>query len=81
MVDLQLRKAGDQASLAPFLSLDSFGSRGAEIDAQLPLAGKQLGLVAGIRVIRKDHDLASTLIAILVGGLVTFGPLALLYSA
>ena len=40
-----------------------------------------LGLVAGIRVIRKDHDLASTLIAILVGGLVTFGPLALLYSA
>lgn len=40
-----------------------------------------LGLVAGIRVIRKDHELASTLIAILVGGLVTFGPLALLYSA
>ena len=40
-----------------------------------------LGLVAGIRVIRKDHDLASTLIAILVGGLVTVGPLALLYSA
>ncbi|MDH6246328.1 FUSC family protein [Mycobacterium sp. OTB74] len=39
-----------------------------------------LGLVAGVRVVRKSHDLSSTLIAMLVGGMVTFGPLALLLA-
>ena len=37
-----------------------------------------LGLVVGVRVVRKTEDIASTLIAVAVGALVTFGPLALL---
>lgn len=39
-----------------------------------------LGLVAGVRVVRKTEDIASTLIAVAVGALVTFGPLALLQA-
>jgi hypothetical protein len=39
-----------------------------------------LGLVAGVRVVRKTEDIASTLIAVAVGALVAFGPLALLQS-
>ncbi|MGB8406994.1 MAG: hypothetical protein WCE30_23335 [Mycobacterium sp.] len=39
-----------------------------------------LGLVVGVRVVRKTDDLASTLTAVVVGALVTFGPLALLTS-
>lgn len=37
-----------------------------------------LGLVVGVRVVRKTEDIGSTLIAVAVGALVTFGPLALL---
>ena len=36
-----------------------------------------LGLVVGVRVVRKTEDIASTLIAVAVGALVTLGPLAL----
>lgn len=36
-----------------------------------------LGLVAGVRVVRKTEDIASTLIAVAVGSLITLGPLAL----
>ena len=36
-----------------------------------------LGLVVGVRVVRKTEDIASTLIAVTVGALITFGPLAL----
>lgn len=36
-----------------------------------------LGLVAGVRVVRKTEDITSTMIAVVVGALVTFGPLAL----
>ncbi len=36
-----------------------------------------LGLVAGVRVVRKTEDIASTLIAVAVGALITLGPLAL----
>lgn len=36
-----------------------------------------LGLVAGVWVVRKTEDIASTLIAVAVGALITFGPLAL----
>jgi F0F1-type ATP synthase assembly protein I len=36
-----------------------------------------LGLVAGVRVVRKTEDVASTLIAVAVGALITLGPLAL----
>jgi F0F1-type ATP synthase assembly protein I len=36
-----------------------------------------LGLVAGVRVVRKTEDIGTTLITIVVGALVTFGPLAL----
>ena len=39
-----------------------------------------LGLVVGVRVVRKTEDIASTLIAVVVGALVTLGPLALLQS-
>ena len=36
-----------------------------------------LGLVAGVRVVRKTEDIGTTLIAIVVGALITFGPLTL----
>jgi hypothetical protein len=39
-----------------------------------------LGLVVGVRVVRKTEDIGSTLIAVAVGALVTVGPLALLQS-
>lgn len=39
-----------------------------------------LGLAVGVRVVRKTEDIASTLIAVAVGALVTLGPLALLQS-
>jgi hypothetical protein len=39
-----------------------------------------LGLVLGVRVVRKTEDIGSTLIAVAVGALVTLGPLALLQS-
>lgn len=40
-----------------------------------------LGLVVAVRVVRKTEDIASTLIAVAVGALVTLGPLALLQSS
>ncbi len=40
-----------------------------------------LGLVVGVRVVRKTEDIGSTLIAVAVGALVTFGPLALMQAA
>jgi hypothetical protein len=39
-----------------------------------------LGLVIAVRAVRKTEDIASTLIAVAVGALVTLGPLALLQS-
>ncbi len=36
-----------------------------------------LGLVAGVRVVRRTDDIGSTLITVAVGALITFGPLAL----
>lgn len=39
-----------------------------------------LGLVVGVRVVRKTEDIGSTLIAVAVGAMVTLGPLALLQS-
>jgi hypothetical protein len=39
-----------------------------------------LGLVVGVRVVRRTEDLGSTLIAVAVGAMVTLGPLALLQS-
>ncbi len=36
-----------------------------------------LGLVVGVRVVRKTEDIASTLIAVAVGSLITLGPLVL----
>jgi hypothetical protein len=39
-----------------------------------------LGLVVGVRVVRKTEDIGSTLIAVAVGALVTIGPLALLQA-
>lgn len=39
-----------------------------------------LGLAGGVRVVRKTEDIGSTLTAVAVGALVTFGPLALLHA-
>ena len=39
-----------------------------------------LGLVVAVRLVRKTEDIASTLIAVAVGAMVTLGPLALLQS-
>lgn len=39
-----------------------------------------LGLVVGVRVVRKTEDIGSTLIAVAVGAMVTFGPLALIQA-
>ena len=39
-----------------------------------------LSLVVAVRVVRRTEDIASTLIAVAVGALVTLGPLALLQS-
>ena len=39
-----------------------------------------LGLVAGVRVVRKTEDIASSLIAVAVGALITLGPMALLQA-
>ena len=39
-----------------------------------------LGLVVAVRIVRKTEDIASTLIAVAVGAMVTLGPLALLQS-
>ncbi|OBF28685.1 hypothetical protein [Mycobacterium sp. ACS4331] len=39
-----------------------------------------LGLVVGVRIVRKTEDIGSTLTAVAVGALVTFGPLALLQA-
>lgn len=39
-----------------------------------------LGLVVAVRIVRRTEDIASTLIAVAVGALVTLGPLALLQS-
>ena len=40
-----------------------------------------LGLAGGVRVVRKTEDITSTLTAVAVGALVTFGPLALLQAS
>lgn len=40
-----------------------------------------LGLVVGVRVVRKTEDIASTLIAVAVGALITLGPMALLQTS
>lgn len=50
IVDLTLRKADDKLNVSPLVSTDSFGTIGAEVDAQVPLAGKQLGLAAGVGI-------------------------------
>ena len=47
IVDLTLKKPSDTLSASPLISGDSFGSAGMEIDAQIPLAGKELGLAVG----------------------------------
>jgi len=39
-----------------------------------------LGMVVGVRVVRKTEDIGSTLIAVAVGAMVTLGPLALLQA-
>ena len=56
VVDLQLKKAGDKLSVAPFFSADSFGGYGFEVDAQIPLAGKTLAVATGIGVFENRYN-------------------------
>lgn len=56
VVDLQLKKAGDKLSVAPFLTVDSFGGHGFEVDAQIPLAGKTLGVATGVGVFDNRYN-------------------------
>ena len=56
VVDLQLKKAGDKLVVAPFLSADSFGGLGFEVDAQIPLSGKTLGVSTGIGVYNNRYN-------------------------
>jgi iron complex outermembrane receptor protein len=56
VVDLQLKKAGDKLSVAPFLSADSFGGHGFELDAQIPLAGKTLAVATGLGVFQNRYN-------------------------
>ena len=56
VVDLQLKKAGDKLVVAPFASVDSFGGHGFEVDAQIPLSGKSLGIATGIGVYQNRYN-------------------------
>ena len=48
IVDLSLKKAGDKLVVNTFASADSFGARGLEVDAQVPIMGKELTLSTGV---------------------------------
>lgn len=76
VVDLTLKKAGDKPSVAPFLSFDSFGSHGAEVDVQLPLAGKQLGLSAGIGSYDNHFANGGDSVGVNAGGVLHWRPTA-----
>lgn len=47
IADFSLRSSGDDAVLSPVLYLGPNGTKGLEVDAQLPLIGNQLSLAAG----------------------------------
>lgn len=55
IVDLQMKKAGDKFAVSPFVSMDSFGSVGLEMDAQIPIAGKELALSAGFGIYNNQY--------------------------
>lgn len=55
IVDLQLKKAGDKLAVSPFVSVDSFGSATLEMDAQIPLAGKELAVTAGFGLYNNEY--------------------------
>lgn len=55
IVDLQLKKAGDKFTVSPFVSMDSFGSAGFELDTQIPLAGSELGINAGFGLYNNSY--------------------------
>ncbi|MBN8502424.1 MAG: TonB-dependent receptor, partial [Sphingomonadales bacterium] len=50
IVDLSLKKAGDKLGVSAFLEGNSFGNHGLELDAQIPISGKQLSVSAGIGI-------------------------------
>ncbi|MFM6831192.1 MAG: hypothetical protein ACKOVA_12810, partial [Novosphingobium sp.] len=74
VVDLQLKKAGDKTSISPFISADSFGSRGFEVDAQIPLAGSKLGLAAGAGVYDNNYSNGGSSVGINLGGVLRWRP-------
>lgn len=74
VVDLALRKPGEQASATPFLSFDSFGSRSAELDVQLPLSGKELSLTAGIGAYDNYYANGGGSVGMNAGGVVRWHP-------
>jgi len=50
IVDLSLRKPGSKLTISPFFQTDSFGTASIEMDASIPLSGKDLGVQAGVGV-------------------------------
>lgn len=48
IVDLELKKPGKKRTVTPFVSWDSFGSKGLELDFDLPLNGETLGVAGGV---------------------------------
>ncbi|MFM5915970.1 MAG: TonB-dependent siderophore receptor [Novosphingobium sp.] len=74
VVDLTLKKAGDKTSISPFISADSFGTVGYEVDAQIPLAGKTLGLATGFGVYNNQYANGGGSVGINVGGVLRWRP-------
>lgn len=55
IVDLQLKKAGDSLVVSPFILADSFGAASMEVDAQIPLIGKELAVTAGAGIYNNHY--------------------------
>lgn len=60
IVDYRLRKPADETVVSTRLQGDSFGASNVEVDALLPLAGRTLGVAAGVGAYANDYASAST---------------------
>ncbi len=56
IVDLQLKKAGDRLVVSPFISADSFGAAGLELDVQVPVIDKELSINAGVGAFNNRYN-------------------------
>lgn len=55
IVDLSLRNVGAKPVVSGIVSTDSFGSASLELDAQVPIDGKRLGVATGIGLSRNAY--------------------------